>query len=99
MEKRVYRAARDICTKESFDTVRRAGGTVLFHMRGCGWCQRMMPEWDAAAREVATMWKVERSVGPAYRVDSYPTIVRFTDGREYDGERDRAGFVRFARGL
>lgn len=96
--KRAYRRVRDLRTPQAFEAVRRTDCAVLFYMRACPWCVRMMPAWDAAARE-GSMWKVERSVGVDFPVETYPTIARFPEGRLHDGARDEETLARFARGL
>lgn len=84
---------------------------VLFHMTGCGHCERMMPEWDKLA-DVDLGVRVEKVNGPENppvckknNVNGFPTIIYFKDGDKmnsdssnkvvFEGDRSVDGFVDF----
>jgi thiol-disulfide isomerase/thioredoxin len=72
------------------------GEIVLVHMTGCGWCDRLMPQWDDFKKKKGTEYeakgikieKYERSEATAVKykeyVTGYPTIlfVKGGDGGE-----------------
>ena len=85
---------------------------VFMHMKGCGWCERFQPEWDAfvaqhraslAARGVAVVdyeRSDERAKKYSAHVSGYPTVLSVDAStgavKVFEGERTVAGLVDFA---
>ena len=80
---------------------------VLIHMKGCGYCVKLMPEWEAAEKENKTdikMRAVERTQddGPAlckkHDIRGFPTILLIRNGEKidsYEGDRSKSGILDF----
>ena len=79
---------------------------VLFHMKGCGHCDKMMPEWDAFEKDNNTgvsSKKLERSEAGGllekHNVGGFPTILLLDNNDNkvaaYNGERTKQGFLAF----
>lgn len=68
-------------------------------MPWCGWCKKMMPEWDAFQRRYkgpVHVEKVDASVTEVEDVKGYPTIrLSMPDGTvvDYDGDRTADAFL------
>ena len=80
---------------------------VLCHMNKCGWCKKMMPEWDKfASSGVIETEKIEVNDSGAkdkmrrWHVNSFPTILILNEKEEkideYEGERDSKSFAEYA---
>ena len=79
---------------------------VLFYADWCGHCKKIKPVWDETAEEVNTtekkMLKVncggksekEEEIMKKYKIDGYPTILVFNNGKpmDYQGERTSESF-------
>jgi thiol-disulfide isomerase/thioredoxin len=84
---------------------------VLIHMNGCGHCERLMPEWDAASKENNTginMRSVEMNEddGPElckkHNITGFPTMLVLENGKkvnDYNGERNKNGILDFINSL
>jgi len=85
---------------------------VLVHMNGCGHCEKLMPDWNAAEAENNTdisMRAVEMSEddGPElckkHNISGFPTIMLLDNKGEkiddYSGERSKDGILGFLQGL
>ena len=75
---------------------------VEFYAPWCGHCKRLAPDYANAAKELnlkhgIPLAKVdateEVSVAKQFKVDGYPTLLIFRNGKEYayNGPRDRKG--------
>ena len=97
---------------ESFDNSTKKGDPsdasefLLLHMSKCGYCKKMMPEWDkfvGTNTSKITPKMVERKEDPSlmdkYNVTSFPTILLVDSKgdkiKSYDGERTALGFQKF----
>ncbi len=83
---------------------------VLCHMNKCGWCKKMMPEWDKfASSGVIETQKIEVNDSGAkdklrvWNVKSFPTILTLNDNGEkideYEGERNSKSFAEYANSI
>ncbi|OMO81302.1 hypothetical protein COLO4_23668 [Corchorus olitorius] len=79
---------------------------VNFYAPWCGWCQKLAPEYEAAAAllkgDGVAFAKVdadtERELAWKYGISGYPTLLWFAGGvrsKSYYGERKRDGFVKW----
>ena len=97
---------------ESFDNSTKTGDPsdasefLLLHMNGCGYCKKMMPEWDkfvGGNTSKITPKMVERKEDPSlmdkYNVTSFPTILLVDSKgdkiKSYEGDRTALGFQKF----
>ena len=83
---------------------------VAFYAPWCGHCQKLLPEWNAAASELKDKIKlakvdatVNQQLAARYNIQGYPTIKIFPPGEktqsnieDYTGPRDSNGIVQFA---
>ena len=82
---------------------------IAFYAPWCGHCQKLLPEWVAAAtqlRGTIKMAKVDctaqKKLAERYQIQGYPTIKIFAPGKgdkkveEYQGPRETAGIVQYA---
>lgn len=81
---------------------------VLFHMKGCGHCVKLMPEWDAFEKEnkssIETK-KLEQSEAgdllEKHKIGGFPTILLLDDNNnkvaDYEGERSKKGLMDFCK--
>ena len=83
---------------------------VAFYAPWCGHCQKLLPEWVAAATQLRGTVKlakldatVNQKLAQRYQIQGYPTIKIFSPGKgkdktteEYQGPRDTAGIVQYA---
>ncbi len=77
----------------------------LCHMTECGYCKKMMPDWDKLGSKVGNIkiTKTERNEDPEmmdkYNVKGYPTIVLLDKNgtllETYDGDRDYTSFMEY----
>ncbi len=83
---------------------------VLCHMNKCGWCKKMMPEWDKfASSGVIEKQKSEVNDSGAkdklrvWNVKACPTILTLNDNGEkideYEGERNSKSFAEYANSI
>ena len=90
------------------DDVKTEGKKILclFHMKGCGHCEKMMPEWDKFSAENDTdvvTKKIEQGSNhpwlEKYKIQGYPTIKYISDNGtiDYDGKRDATAFKEFCK--
>lgn len=80
---------------------------VLVHMNGCGHCERLKPDWEAASKENQSgieMRSVEMSEddGPElckkFNITGFPTMLLLNNGdkvADFDGERSKDGLLKF----
>ena len=80
---------------------------VLVHMNGCGHCERLKPDWEAASKENQSgieMRSVEMSEddGPElckkFSITGFPTMLLLNNGdkvADFDGERSKNGLLKF----
>ena len=82
---------------------------VLFYADWCGHCKKIKPVWEEAASEIndkdkhKKMLKVncgggsekEKEIMEKYKIDGYPTIILFTNGKpsQYEGARNKDAFI------
>lgn len=82
---------------------------VLFYADWCGHCKKIKPVWDEAADEIndkdknKKMLKVncgggsekEKDIMEKYKIDGYPTIILFKNGKPspYEGARNKDAFI------
>ena len=90
-------------SKELDEHVLEGKKAVLFYADWCGYCKKIKPDWDEAAKEVnkdeKKMLKVNCGEGTVedkelmekYSIDGYPTIIIFEDGKptKYEGKRSK----------
>jgi protein disulfide-isomerase A6 len=83
---------------------------VAFYAPWCGHCQKLLPEWNAAATQLKGQIKlakvdatVNQQLASRYQIQGYPTIKIFPPGdktnsniEEYNGPRDEDGIVQYA---
>ncbi len=83
---------------------------VAFYAPWCGHCQKLLPEWNAAATQLKGQVKIAKldatanqKLAQRYQIQGYPTIKIFSPGKgsdkkteEYQGPRDQAGIVSYA---
>ncbi|OMO82583.1 Thioredoxin-like protein [Corchorus capsularis] len=81
---------------------------VNFYAPWCGWCQKLAPEYEAAAAllkgDGVAFAKVdadtERELAWKYEISGYPTLLWFAGGvrsKTYYGQRKRDAFVKCVR--
>ena len=77
---------------------------VLFYSKSCGWCKKMMPEWNKFKKDVSgelKVRKVEASEDPEtinnLGIKGFPTIILFDNGEKkvHNGERTLTGLKNF----
>lgn len=77
---------------------------VLFHSKSCGWCKKMMPEWNKFKKAYSgdlKITEIEASEDPEtiekLNVKGFPTIILFDNGKQkvYKGDRTKEGLRRF----
>ena len=80
---------------------------VLFYADWCGHCKKIKPIWEEAASEIKDkdkkMLKVncgggsekEKEIMEKYKIDGYPTIILFKNGKpsQYEGARNKDAFI------
>ena len=82
---------------------------VVIHANWCGHCKKIKPVWEEAASEIndkdkhKKMLKVncgggsekEKEIMEKYKIDGYPTIILFTNGKpsQYEGARNKDAFI------
>lgn len=81
---------------------------VLFHMKGCGHCVKLMPEWDAFEKEnnsnIQTK-KLEQSEAgdllQKHGIGGFPTIMLLDHNNnkvaDYEGARSKSGLLDFCK--
>jgi protein disulfide-isomerase A6 len=83
---------------------------VAFYAPWCGHCQKLLPEWNAAATQLKGQVKLAKvdattnqKLASRYQIQGYPTIKIFppgkkdsTTGEDYNGPRDANGIVNYA---
>ena len=81
---------------------------VAFYAPWCGHCQKLLPEWNAAATQLKGQVKIAKldatanqKMASRYQIQGYPTIKIFSPGKdkkveEYQGSREQAGIVAYA---
>ena len=83
---------------------------VAFYAPWCGHCQKLLPEWNAAATQLKGQIKlakvdatVNQQLASRYQIQGYPTIKIFPPGdktnsniEEYNGPRDEDGIIQYA---
>ena len=83
---------------------------VAFYAPWCGHCQKLLPEWNAAATQLKGQVKLAKvdattnqKLASRYQIQGYPTIKIFPPGEktqsnieEYNGPRDESGIVQYA---
>jgi thiol-disulfide isomerase/thioredoxin len=96
------------CEKQIEDfTLGNERHCVLFHSTNCGWCKKMMPEWnkfsDSHSKQLKIS-KVEASEDPELisnlGINGFPTIMLFENGKHvntHKGERTVVGFSEFIK--
>jgi thiol-disulfide isomerase/thioredoxin len=81
---------------------------VLYHLPGCGWCKKMMPEWDKFQKahkgdSDVSIKKIDCSKKPEAAekegIKGFPTIIKFKDGEKegFDGDRTAEALEGFLR--
>ena len=101
-----------ILTDDNFDSTvfnDESMWLVAFYAPWCGHCQKLLPEWIAAATQLRGTVKlakvdatVHQKLASKYQIQGYPTIKIFAPGKgdkkveDYNGPRDTAGIVRYA---
>ena len=91
---------------ESFGNASDPSSLLLLYWKDCGYCKKMMPEWDKFTTSNTTKIKtrmVERKEDPSimkkYNVKSFPTILLVDSKggkiKSYDGERTSQAFQKF----
>ena len=95
---------------EGFRTLGKMGSRkeiVLFHMEGCGHCEKLMPTWDVFEKNYSTnthvhIGKINVTQKPEaaeqYGIESFPTIVYINDEEivdVYQGDRTYNSLVQF----
>ena len=101
-----------ILTDDNFDSTvfnDESMWLVAFYAPWCGHCQKLLPEWIAAATQLRGTVKlakvdatVHQKLASKYQIQGYPTIKIFGPGKgdkkfeDYNGPRDTAGIVRYA---
>ena len=80
---------------------------VLYHMKGCPHCTKMMPEWskfEANNQTGIKTRKVEKSENPSevskHGITGFPTILLLNGGNKvkaYNGPRTAQGFNAFCK--
>ena len=79
---------------------------VLFFAHGCGWCERMRPEWEKFKKECPINYsEVSSDLMQDYepspketRIMGYPTLRLYNKGKlvkEYDGDRSKKDLLKF----
>eukprot|EP01059_Diplonema_ambulator_P022488 TRINITY_DN37793_c0_g1_i1.p1 TRINITY_DN37793_c0_g1~~TRINITY_DN37793_c0_g1_i1.p1 ORF type:complete len:209 (+),score=61.09 TRINITY_DN37793_c0_g1_i1:40-666(+) len=94
------------------DTQAAGGATtgawfVLFYAPWCGWCKRIMPDWEQLATDVKqelTIAKVDATssllTSSRFDVQAFPTLILFADNKmyKYEGQRSYEDLLKFALG-
>jgi thiol-disulfide isomerase/thioredoxin len=81
---------------------------LLNHMKGCGHCEELMPEWDKFESQNDTIIKTKKvevnddpSVAKKYGVKGFPTILLIGPTGEkldtYEGTRDSNGLLSYVK--
>lgn len=81
---------------------------VLFFAQGCGYCKRMMPEWNkfknvspiSIGEVPAEQMSEYNPLENEENIVGYPTIRLYNKGKlvkEYDGDRSKADIMRFVK--
>ncbi|KAI5617098.1 protein disulfide-isomerase A4 precursor, partial [Silurus asotus] len=96
-----------VLTKDNFDDVVNNADIILveFYAPWCGHCKKLAPEYEKAAKELATrtppipLAKVdattENDLATRFDVTGYPTLKIFRKGKvfDYNGPREKFGIV------
>ena len=84
---------------------------VLIHMKGCGHCKTLMPEWEQASKNNKSgisMRAVEMNEGDGpelckkHNISGFPTMIVLENGekiKDYNGERNKDGLLSFLNTL
>ena len=84
---------------------------VLVYMNGCGHCNRLMPEWESAAKENKSGIKMRavemnENDGPElckkYNINGFPTMMVLNNGNkvnDYNGKRNKNDLLEFLNNL
>ena len=94
-------------TKEGLEGQRKL---YLFHMKNCGHCEKLMPEWDkfvvenkSGIKPISIEVGEKPELAKRYKINGYPTMILVnSDGKkikEYDGERTVVGLLEFVHSL
>ena len=81
---------------------------VLFFAHGCGYCEKMMPEWNrfklsspiSISEVPAEQMSEYNPLHNEENIVGYPTIRLYNKGKlvkEYDGDRSKADILRFVK--
>ena len=65
---------------------------ILFHMKGCGHCEDLMPTWDKLSGEYGHLSKIDADNSymiEKYNITGFPTILSIEGGKttKYGGDR------------
>ena len=96
----------NLMVSENFANSSAGSELLLLHMNSCGYCKKMMPEWDkfvGGNTSKITPKMVERKEDPSlmdkYNVTSFPTILLVDSKgdkiKSYEGDRTALGFQKF----
>lgn len=84
---------------------------VLIHMKDCGHCKTLMPEWQEASKNNKSginMRAVEMNEGDGpelckkHNISGFPTMIVLENGekvKDYNGERNKDGLLSFLNTL
>lgn len=84
---------------------------VLIHMKDCGHCKTLMPEWEEASKNNKSginMRAVEMNEGDGpelckkHNISGFPTMIVLENGekvKDYDGKRNKDGLLSFLNTL
>jgi len=101
-------------TSENFDKVLQEHSAILveFYAPWCGHCKRLAPEYDQAAKELATLEpplyiakidadnEANRPIASRYGIKGFPTLKLFRNGEvssDFSGDRTAAGIVSYMK--
>ncbi|MCK4967772.1 MAG: hypothetical protein KAS12_01840 [Candidatus Aenigmarchaeota archaeon] len=79
---------------------------VLYYMDNCGYCDAIKPVWENVKLIAEDQTKFVRmievnskNIDAAEKIDQFPTIVKYIDGKKitYNGDRTFDGISGFAR--